>query len=100
MKILGSLKKIWNRIKLNYKQKYCNHDWKWLNDERYIGITMSWGLKPTKEFESTLECKKCEKQKKKKYVYWREYKDTCFVCGSTKDLVIDNDNFICKSCKG
>jgi hypothetical protein len=53
----------------------CKHEFKDLNDEIEIGMTVSWGLNPTKEFQSTYECVKCGKQKIRKYIYFGGIKD-------------------------
>jgi hypothetical protein len=57
--------------KRKWKQKRCNHEFKSLWDEEFIGMTLSWAFKPTKQFRSTYECKKCGKREPREYIYHR-----------------------------
>jgi len=64
------LQKHIDRYRLKWKQRRCKHEYKSLNDEVEIGITMSWGGKPTKHFQSTYQCTKCGRSEPQTYIYF------------------------------
>lgn len=59
-----------NKIIIKIKQKFCNHNFKNLDDEICLGLTASWSLKLTKCFQSTYRCSKCGMEKKERYIYF------------------------------
>lgn len=69
------MKRLISKIKKWIKQKYCEHDYHGIGDEKCIGMTASWALEPTKEFEQTYRCTKCGKEEKRQYIYYGGIKD-------------------------
>ena len=62
------------------KQLFCKHEFKSMDDERYIGTTLDYSMRIVPEYECTYVCHKCGKKKKWQYIYlgngmlgWNDY---------------------------
>jgi len=52
------------------KRKFCEHAFKPYGLETQIEDTLSWGMKPTKQYRQEYKCIKCGKTKQRKYIYF------------------------------
>ena len=51
------------------KQLFCKHEFKSMDDERYIGTTLDYSMRIVPEYESTYICHKCGKKEMAIYLY-------------------------------